>query len=81
MKRSEINAAIDFAAAALKKENITLPCFAHFTREHWSAKKDVCDNIFSVMLGWDVTDFASDDFAHCGCVLFTVRNGSVAGQK
>lgn len=27
------------------------------------------------MRGWDVTDFGSDDFEHCGAVLFTVRNG------
>jgi len=29
------------------------------------------------MLGWDVTDFGSDDFAHVGATLFTVRNGDV----
>ena len=29
------------------------------------------------MLGWDVTDFGSDDFAHTGAVLFTLRNGNL----
>jgi D-lyxose ketol-isomerase len=27
------------------------------------------------MLGWDVTDFGSDDFENIGRVLFTLRNG------
>ena len=80
MKRSEINAAIDTARAELKKQNITLPCFGYFTPEEWKVKKDLCENVFSVMLGWDVTDFDTDDFAHQGCVLFTVRNGSVDGS-
>ena len=79
MKRSEINAAIDTARAELQKQNITLPCFAYFTPEEWEAKKDSCANVFAVMLGWDVTDFDTDDFAHQGCVLFTVRNGSPDG--
>lgn len=30
-----------------------------------------------VMQGWDVTDFGSDDFAHTGAVLFTIRNGDL----
>lgn len=80
MKRSEINAAIDAARAALKKENITLPCFGYFTPDEWQEKKAFCENVFSVMLGWDVTDFDTDDFAHQGCVLFTVRNGTPDGK-
>jgi len=79
MKRSEINAAIDTARAALKEQNITLPCFGYFTPEEWMEKTDVCQNVFAVMLGWDVTDFGTDDFSHQGCVLFTVRNGSPDG--
>lgn len=79
MKRSEINAAIDTARAELQKQNITLPCFGCFTPEEWEEKKDSCANVFAVMLGWDVTDFDTDDFAHQGCVLFTVRNGSPDG--
>lgn len=79
MKRSEINAAIDRASAELRRHNITLPCFGYFSPEDWQAKKADCENVFSVMLGWDVTDFNSDDFAHQGCVLFTVRNGSKTG--
>ena len=77
MKRSEINAAIAHAKALLAENNIALPFFGYTTPEEIRA----CDltRIKAVMLGWDVTDFDTDDFAHQGCVLFTVRNGSVDG--
>ncbi len=76
MKRSQINAAIDRARCALKAQNISLPCFADFTPGDFRRKKEDCQTISAVMLGWDVTDFGSGDFDHIGCVLFTVRNGS-----
>ncbi|MBP3919872.1 MAG: D-lyxose/D-mannose family sugar isomerase [Clostridia bacterium] len=79
MKRSEINAAITRAMAALQKENITLPAFASYTAEDWKKLGARCENAVSVMLGWDVTDFNSGDFLHKGCTLFTVRNGSKSG--
>ncbi|MBQ8577721.1 MAG: D-lyxose/D-mannose family sugar isomerase [Clostridia bacterium] len=80
MKRSEINTAVEGAMAALKHENITLPSFAYFTPEEWRTRKADCENAIAVMLGWDVTDFSSGDFAHVGCTLFTVRNGSGDGR-
>ncbi len=75
MKRSEINAAIVKAKARLEEFNISLPFFGYMTPDEWKAKKDEIGRIRERMLGWDVTDFGSDDFAHCGAVLFTVRNG------
>lgn len=38
-------------------------------------KTDITGRIRERMLGWDVTDFGSGDFEHCGAALFTVRNG------
>lgn len=75
MKRSEINAAIANAKALLQANNITLPFFGYTTPEEIRA----CDltRIKAVMLGWDVTDFGSDDFRKVGATLFTVRNGDV----
>ena len=75
MKRSEINAAIAHAKELLKANNITLPFFGYTTPEEIRA----CDltRIKGVMLGWDVTDFGSDDFKKVGATLFTVRNGDV----
>ncbi len=33
--------------------------------------------MINVMQGWDVTDYASNDFDKIGAVLFTLRNGNV----
>ena len=65
MKRSEINNAILKA-----KERL-----AEWTPEDWNNNKGITQRIRERMLGWDVTDFGSDDFKKCGAVLFTVRNG------
>ena len=75
MKRSEINAAIAHAKALLAENNIALPFFGYTPPEEIRA----CDltRIKAVMLGWDVTDFGSDDFRKVGATLFTVRNGDV----
>ncbi|HQG89809.1 MAG TPA: D-lyxose/D-mannose family sugar isomerase, partial [Flexilinea sp.] len=32
--------------------------------------------ILTKEMGWDITDFALDDFYHRGMLLFTIRNGS-----
>lgn len=75
MKRSEINAAIVKAKKRLDEFNIRLPMFAYWTPAEWEGKKAEIKRIRERMFGWDVTDFGSDDFQHCGAVLFTVRNG------
>ena len=77
MKRSEINSAIKWAEDLAAAHMITLPDFARYAPDK-KAMQDPCrENLVKTMLGWDVTDFGSDDFAHCGAVLFTVRNGNV----
>ena len=75
MKRSQINSAIARAKERMAKYNVSLPMFGYWTPENWKANKDNIEKISEGMLGWDVTDFGSDDFAHTGAVLFTVRNG------
>ena len=75
MKRSEINAAIAAAKERLAEYRITLPAFGYWTPAEWKAHADETARIRERMFGWDVTDFGSDDFDHCGAVLFTVRNG------
>lgn len=55
--------------------NFRLPSFAFWTPERWRAAGPECDEIRDCMLGWDVTDFASGDFARIGRTLFTLRNG------
>lgn len=75
MKRSEINNAIKKARERLDKFSIRLPDFGYWTPEQWRDNSDKISRIKERMLGWDVTDFGSGDFAKCGAVLFTVRNG------
>lgn len=75
MKRSEINNAIIKAKERLEEYKISLPMFGYWKAEDWRENKDKIERIKERMLGWDVTDFGSDDFKKCGAVLFTVRNG------
>ena len=75
MKRSEINAAILRARETLRLNKFYLPDFAYWTQEKWQRQLPYLSNLRESGLGWDVTDFGSGDFAHCGSVLFTLRNG------
>jgi D-lyxose ketol-isomerase len=49
--------------------------------EEWKEHSAQLDNIKSICLGWDVTDFGTGDFDHVGSVLFTVRNGNPGNLK
>lgn len=75
MKRSEVNAAIEWAKKLLKDNNIALPVFAEWKREDWIKNAELTDTIQKTMLGWDVTDYGLDDYEKIGGVLFTIRNG------
>ena len=75
MKRSEINKAIKIAMERLEEFKISLPFFGYWTMNDWKNNENISRIIRKRMLGWDVTDFGSGDFAHCGATLFTVRNG------
>ncbi|MEA4899009.1 D-lyxose/D-mannose family sugar isomerase [Bacillota bacterium Meth-B3] len=78
MKRSEINAAIIWAKELLQKNNIRLPAYAYWDMQTWMQNKSAIDTISKVMLGWDITDFGTNDFATVGAVLYTVRNGDMS---
>lgn len=77
MKRSEINANIKWAEGFLAANNIRLPDMAYWTLDEWHANQALVETVNSVEIGWDITDFGSDDFARTGAVLYTVRNGLV----
>ena len=77
MKRSEINQAIENAKIAMGKINFKLPEFSKWNEDEWKNNINKIDTIKDVMLGWDVTDFGSDDFKNIGAVLFTIRNGNL----
>lgn len=76
MKRSEINQSIRWAEALCKRHGIALPDFARYAPDRAAMSDPARENLVKAMLGWDITDFGSGDFAHCGAVLFTVRNGN-----
>ena len=77
MKRSAVNQAIAWAKDLLQKNNIHLPEYAYWPLETWKANAGKLDTVRKVMLGWDITDYGLNDFAHIGAVLYTVRNGSI----
>ena len=75
LTRSVINQCIDVALEVTDHFNFYLPAFAYWKAENWLETGDEYEEIRVCMLGWDVTDFGSDDFTNIGRVLFTVRNG------
>lgn len=80
MKRSEVNIAIAWAMALLKKNNIHLPEYAYWSMDQWKTELQKMETIRSVMLGWDVTDFGTNQFNKTGAVLYTVRNGKMDNE-
>lgn len=79
MKRSLINANIEWAMELCRELNFNLPGFAYYTPEEWEEK--ATEDMLKVKLGWDVTDYDSGDFDKIGAVLFTIRNGVFGDMK
>jgi hypothetical protein len=77
MKRSQINALLNWSKALLDAHRFRLPMFGYWTMADWQAHKGELDRIMETMLGWDITDFGSGDYDRMGAVLFTIRNGNV----
>lgn len=75
MKRSEINAALKIAEEFFAAMGFKMPGYAFWPAEKWLEVGPEADEIRDCMLGWDVTDFGSGDFARIGRTLFTLRNG------
>ena len=75
LKRSMINESIAIAKQVSRHFGVSLPPFAEWTRSEWETKGNECQEIKDCMLGWDVTDFGSNDFYNTGRTLFTLRNG------
>ena len=76
MKRSEINSYIREAEALLESSGFYLPPWASWTKEEWQQNNLNCDNILASSLGWDLTDFGSDNYLSRGLLLVTLRNGN-----
>ena len=78
MKRSEINQIIRDAEHFVAAQQFHLPPFARWTPDDWKSKGSEIREITANSLGWDVTDFGLNDFAHKGVLLFTIRNGTLS---
>ncbi len=81
MKRSEINQLIESSIEFFEQMNFKLPPWAFWKPEDWKGKYETCSEITDNMLGWDLTDFGSDDFKRYGLILFTIRNGNMKRDK
>lgn len=75
MKRSTIDDGIDWAIDSCDRLHVSLPSFARWTPEEWTARESQTEFMRAVAMGWDVTDYGTGDFDHTGCVLLTIRNG------
>jgi len=78
MKRSEINASIRLAKDILDAHCIKLPKWAYWSPRDWQKAGSEAREVKESMLGWDITDFGSNDFQKKGLLLFTIRNGNIA---
>lgn len=81
MKRSEINAAVEWSIKLLDKNNFKLPQFGYWDLETWKKNRERTEVIQHVMQGWDITDFGGGRFPELGAVLYTIRNGDIKNPK
>jgi len=77
MKRSEINKLILEALEFFNNMNFKLPPWGYWSYDDWKRNRENCEEIFKNQLGWDLTDFGTDDFDGSGLLLFTIRNGNL----
>ncbi|MBD3351798.1 MAG: D-lyxose/D-mannose family sugar isomerase [Candidatus Lokiarchaeota archaeon] len=87
MERSQINKWIQEAKDFFNEFQWKLPPFAFWSLDKWQKiMQDVKLRAKHAMiidngLGWDVSDFGSNDFEHSGLLLFTMRNGNIGSNK
>jgi len=77
MKRSEVNSIISEVKRFLALNHFLLPVWAFWTPAEWKGMSEQCYEIVDNKLGWDITDFGSDNFFKKGLALFTIRNGNL----
>ncbi|MCE6989708.1 D-lyxose/D-mannose family sugar isomerase [Dyadobacter sp. CY323] len=75
LSRAVINQSVSIALDVADHFKFHLPDFAYWTIEDWDKAGEEYHEVRNCMLGWDVTDFGSNDFRKVGRVLFTLRNG------
>ena len=81
MKRSEVNGVLRETITFLREHRFALPPFAYWSPADWRSRGPEADEIRDNLLGWDITDFGSGNFARVGLVLFTIRNGNYGDPR
>ena len=76
MKRSEINRIINDSIRFIEEHHYLVPGFVYWSPEEWEKNKNSSIEIKENMLGWDITDFGSNNFLERGLVMLTLRNGN-----
>ncbi len=76
MKRSTINNYLKEARSFFEEYKFALPPWADWSLADWKKTGADCSAIFQGGLGWDLTDFGSEDYENRGLMLFTIRNGN-----
>lgn len=77
LNRARVEESVARAKIVFAHFQVNLPPFAFWTVDDWDRAGVEYDEIRHCMLGWDVTDFGSQDFARIGRTLFTLRNGNL----
>lgn len=75
MKRSQINRQERETLDFLRACRFALPEWATWRPADWAEAGPALGEVKARMLGWDIGDFGSGDFARLGHVIFTLRNG------
>jgi D-lyxose ketol-isomerase len=81
MKRSEINVRMRAALNFFEENKFYLPLWATYSPLDWKGKYETYSEVIENVLGWDLTDFGSNDFEKRGLLLFTIRNGNPVRDK
>lgn len=76
MKRSDVNSIIQEARDFFEERKFHLPIWALWSPQEWKGTYKNTSEIIDNKLGWDITDFGSNDFENVGLTLFTIRNGN-----
>ena len=79
MKRSDVNRLLSDAKEFFATMGFRLPAWAHWAPGDWKGRSDT-EEIVNAALGWDVTDFGSQDYQNRGLMLFAIRNGLSSGK-
>jgi D-lyxose ketol-isomerase len=74
--RSLINAVIAQAKDVFRQYGFAYPAWGDWAPAQWEQAGPAYNEIRDCMLGWDVTDFGSNDFYNIGRTIFTLRNGA-----